>query len=118
MTYVSGFVIPVETARRQEYIDSATAAWPLFADYGALSVMENWGDDVPVGKQTDLRNAVALKDGEAVVFSWIVWPDKASSDRCTASMDTDERWQKLAMPFDGARMIFGGFETIFARNAA
>ena len=76
--------------------------------------MENWGDNVPEGKQTDLRRAVDLQDGETVVFSWIVWPDKATSDRCEASMESDERWQDMDMPFDGKRMIFGGFETIFS----
>lgn len=117
MTYVSGFVSPVEHSRKDEYIQSAKDAWPLFEEYGALSIMENWGDSVPEGKQTDLRRAVDLKDDETVVFSWIVWPDKATSDRCEASMETDNRWEKLAMPFDGKRMIFGGFETVFSAES-
>ena len=116
MTYISGFVTPVEEARKDEYLASARASWPLFEEYGALSMMENWGDSVPEGKQTDLRRAVDLKDGEVVVFSWVVWPDKATSEKCEASMETDERWHSLAMPFDGKRMIFGGFETIFAKH--
>ena len=113
MSYVSGFVTPVETGQKDEYIASARDAWPLFAEYGALSVMENWGETVPAGQQTDFRRAVDLKDGETVVFSWVVWPDKATSDACEASMQTDDRWQRLAAPFDGKRMIFGGFETVF-----
>ena len=111
--YVSGFVQPVPNENKDAYIASAKAGWPLFKEYGALSMMENWGDDVPEGKQTDFLRAVALEDGETVVFSWIVWPDKATADACHATMETDERWQKLDMPFDGKRMIFGGFETIF-----
>ncbi|RPF72321.1 DUF1428 domain-containing protein [Aurantiacibacter spongiae] len=117
MTYVSAFVTPVEDANRDEYLASARAAWPMFKDYGALAMMENWGVNVPEGKRTDLRRAVDLRDGESVVFSWVVWPDKATSDACEASMQTDERWQTLAMPFDGTRMIYGGFETIFSAEA-
>ena len=113
MTYVSGFVTPVEVARRAEYLASAQAAWPLFAEYGASAMMENWGDKLPQGKQTDFHRAVALKDGEVAVMSWVVWPDKATAEACEASMQTDERWAALPMPFDGTRMIFGGFETIF-----
>lgn len=117
MTYVSGFVIPVEQARKDEYAQSARDAWPLFQEYGALSMMENWGDAVPEGKRTDFRRAVDLEEGETVVFSFIVWPDKATSDACEASIATDDRWQKLAMPFDGKRMIVGGFETVFSAPA-
>jgi uncharacterized protein YbaA (DUF1428 family) len=118
MTYISGFVTPVEAGRRHEYLASAEKSWPLFAEYGAIGMMENWGDKVPEGKQTDFRRSVALKDGEVVVMSWVVWPDKASAERCEASMDSDERWHQLDMPFDGKRMIFGGFETIFSKSAA
>lgn len=114
MTYVSGFVLAVPDENREAYRAAAEEAWPLFREYGAISIMENWGDNVPRGKQTDLRRAVDLQDGETVVFSWIVWPDKSASDKCEASMESDERWQGLNMPFDGKRMIFGGFETIFS----
>lgn len=117
MSYVSGFVTPVEQGKKDEYIQSAKDAWPLFREYGALGQVETWGDNVPKGKRTDFRRAVDLQDGEAVVFSWIVWPDKATSDACEKSMETDDRWEKLAMPFDGKRMIFGGFETIFEAQA-
>lgn len=114
MTYVSGFVQPVPDGNKQAYVDAAREGWELFAEYGALSMMENWGDDVPEGKQTDLRRAVALEDGETTVFSWIVWPDKETAQACFATMESDERWQKLDMPFDGKRMVWGGFETIFS----
>lgn len=114
MTYVSGFVTPVEESRKEEYLQSARDAWPLFQEYGALSMMENWGHHVPEGKQTDFRRAVDLKDGETVVFSFIVWPDQATSTACEDSFENDERWHQLAMPFDGKRMIFGGFETLYS----
>lgn len=111
--YVSGFVQPVPDENREAYLASAKAGWKLFEEYGALSMAENWGDDVPEGKLTDLRRAVALEKGETTVFSWIAWPDKQTADACFATMETDERWQQLDMPFDGKRMIWGGFETIF-----
>ncbi|KZZ24235.1 RNA signal recognition particle [Sulfitobacter sp. HI0082] len=113
MTYIAGFLTPVPDENREAYIESARKAWPLFRDYGALSTTECWGDDIPDGTQTDFKRAVALKDGESVCFSWIVWPDKESHDRCGASMETDPRWQELSMPFDGKRMIWGGFNTVF-----
>ena len=117
MTYVSGFVTPVESGRQQEYLASARQGWDLMKEYGAIEIMENWGENVPAGKTTDLRRAVDLRDGETVVFSWILWPDKATSDKCEEAMHTDERFQTLDMPFDGKRMIFGGFTTIFAEKA-
>jgi len=117
MTYVSGFVTPVEEKRRDEYVASAEKAWPLFREYGAIGHVEAWGDNVPAGERTDFRRAVDLQDGEVVVLAWVMWPDKATSDRCEASMQTDERWQQMDMPFDGKRMIFGGFETVFDDTA-
>ena len=74
---------------------------------------ENWEADVPEGQVTSFPMAVKREPGEAVVFSWILWPDKASCDACWASSETDPRWAEMDMPFDGKRMIFGGFETIF-----
>lgn len=116
MTYISGFVTPVPNDRRDAFIASARAAWAIFSDYGALEVTEVWGTDVPAGKQTDFARAVALKDGESVVFSWIRWPDKETSDACTAAMDTDPRFADLDMPFDGSRTIVGGFTPAFEQR--
>ena len=115
--YVSGFVQPVPDENRNAYIAAARTGWDLFKEYGALSMMENWGDMVPDGKQTDFHRAVAREDGESVVFSWVLWPDKATADACMATMETDERWQQIDMPFDGKRMIYGGFETVFEGTA-
>lgn len=117
MVYVSGFLTPVEDARKDEYIQSAAEAWPLFKQYGALEQVEAWGDNVPEGKVTDFRRAVDLKDGETVCFSWVLWPDKATADACETSMESDERWKEIKMPFDGKRMIFGGFQGVVNEKA-
>lgn len=116
--YVSGFLSPVPTGNKKKYADHARKAWPLFREYGVLSMMEAWGVDVPEGKLTDFRKAVALEDGEMVVFSWLIWPDKETAAKCMASMESDERWQAMMdMPFDGKRMVFGDFEPIFSAEA-
>lgn len=117
MTYVAGFLTPVPNGNKQAYIESARKAWPLFKEYGALQIMETWGDQVPAGEHTDFRRAVALEDGETVCFSWMIWPDKESHDRCGASMTTDPRWQEMDMPFDGKRMMWGSFTPIFEDKA-
>jgi uncharacterized protein YbaA (DUF1428 family) len=119
MSYIDGFVIAVPTANRQAMIDHAKFLDPMFIEWGAVRVVEAWGDDVPDGKQTDFKRAVAAKPDETVCFSWIEWPDKATRDAGMAKMQElmhsgDERVdpEKHPMPFDGARMIFGGFETV------
>jgi len=117
MSYINGFLIPVPNDNKQAYIDSAKKAWPLFKEYGVLHYVEGWGDDIRDGKTTDFKRAVKLKDDESVVFAWMIWPDKATADKCEASMQTDERWKPLMdMPFDGKRMVFGGFETVFEQS--
>ena len=80
MSYVDGFVIAVPTANKQKFIDHAATFDELFLQYGASRVLECWGDDVPAGKQTDFQRAVKAKDDEAIVFSWVEWPDKATRD--------------------------------------
>ncbi len=118
MTYVQGFVIPVPTANKQAFIDHARMADPVFMEHGALRIYECWGSDVPRGKATDFYGAVAAKDDESVVFSWIEWPDKATADAMHAKMEeittTDPRFsmEHNPPPLDGKRMIFGGFEPV------
>ena len=118
MSYIDGFVIAVPTANKQKFIDHAAMADPMFKEMGAIRVVECWGDDVPHGKQTDFHRAVAATDEESVVFSWIEWPDKATRDAAMAKMmdpaNLDPRVDpaKNPMPFDGARMIFGGFAPV------
>jgi uncharacterized protein YbaA (DUF1428 family) len=115
MSYIDGFVIAVPTANRDRFREHAVTADPYFLELGATRVVECWGDDVPVGTQTDFRRAVQATDEETVVFSWIEWPDKATRDAAMAKMmdpaQTDPRLDpaKNPMPFDGKRMIFGGF---------
>ena len=86
----------------------------MFLEYGATRVLECWGDDVPKGKQTDFQRAVQAKDDETVVFSWIEWPDKATRDAGMEKVMKDPRMspEKNPMPFDGMRMIFGGFTPV------
>ncbi|MET0250396.1 MAG: DUF1428 domain-containing protein [Sphingobium sp.] len=116
MTYIDGFVIAVPTANKEKFIAHAQMGDSAFIDMGALRVLECWGDDVPDGKLTDFRGAVKATEDETVCFSWIEWPDKATRDAAMAKMmeSTDERFdpEKNPMPFDGKRMIFGGFAPV------
>jgi uncharacterized protein YbaA (DUF1428 family) len=112
MAYVDGFVAAVPAANRDAYLDHARQALPLFKEYGALRMVECWGDDVPDGKVTDFRGAVKAQADEVVVFSWIEWPSKAVRDAGMRRIMEDARMQDMQMPFDGKRMIFGGFQPI------
>lgn len=113
MNYVDGFVVAVPAANKQAYLDQARKALPLFKEFGATRHVECWGDDVPDGKLTDFRRAVKAEEGEAVVFSWVEWPSKEVRDAGMKKMMEDPRMQELGdMPFDGKRMIFGGFQPI------
>jgi len=113
MSYVTGFLTPVKVENKDRYVESARVAWPLFASYGALAHVENWGVDVPDGKVTSFPMSVKLEDGEVVVFSWLIWPDKKTADDAWAKMQDDPAMANMDMPFDGKRMMWGGFETIF-----
>jgi len=122
VNYIDGFVIAVPTANKQRFIDHAETGDSVFMDFGAIRVIECWGDDVPDGKLTDFRKAVQAKDDETVVFSWIEWPDKSTRDAAMAKMmdmmndpsKVDPRMDpaKNPMPFDGKRLIFGGFAPV------
>jgi uncharacterized protein YbaA (DUF1428 family) len=114
MPYVDGFVIAVPTVNKEKYKKHAEEAAVVFKEHGALKLVECWGDDVPEGKITSFPMAVQRKDDETVVFSWIVWPSRAVRDQGMPKVMTDPRLQpdKNAMPFDGKRMIYGGFEMI------
>ena len=118
MSYIDGFVIAVPTANKQKFIDHAAGADGMFIELGAIRILECWGDDVPDGKQTDFRRAVQATAEESVVFSWIEWPDKATRDAAFAKMMApdfnDPRMDPALnpMPFDGKRMIYGGFSPV------
>ena len=116
--YVSGFVVAVPEGSKDAYRETAEKFWPIARDHGALSQVEAWEADVRDGKNTDFRRAVKCEPGEKVVFSWIIWPDKAAADRFETEMESDPRMADFGeMPFDGSRMVFGGFETIVERYA-
>jgi len=118
MSYFDGFVIAVPTTNKQKLIDHANHADTIFTEMGATRVIECWGDDVPEGSVTDFRKAVQATEDESIVLSWVEWPDKETRDAAMAKMMAegfyDERMdpEKNPMPFDGKRMIYGGFQQI------
>ena len=111
MNYVDGFVAAVPVANREIYRQYCTDAAAVFREHGALRVVECWQDDVAHGKLTDFFMAVQAKDDEAILFSWIEWPSKEARDSGWAALMADPRMDpvKNPMPFDGKRMIYGGF---------
>ena len=114
MTYVDGFVAAVPTANRDRYRKHAETAAVVFKECGALRVVECWGDDVPQGKLTSFPMAVKCKDDETVVFSWITWPSRQVRDEGMKKVMADARLKPETnpMPFDGKRLIYGGFEVL------
>lgn len=114
MSYIDGFVTPVPTAKREDYRKYAAEAATVFKEFGATSIVECWGDDVPEGKVTSFTLAVKREPSETVVFSWIAWPSRAVRDAAWKKVMADPRMQPgaMAMPFDGKRLIYGGFEVL------
>lgn len=115
MPYIDGFVVPVPRDRKEEYRAHEAKWWPWFQKAGAHSMVVGWGDDVPAGKQTDFMRAVDAKEDEVVVFCWMIWPDKETRNAAYASMDHEA---PMEMPFDGMRMIYGGFEPLLIEGNA
>lgn len=118
MAYVDGFVAAVPAADKDAFRKHAEQAAALSREFGASRHVETWGDDVPEGKVTDFRRAVQAREDEVVVFSWLEYPDKAARDACMARMRDDPRPAAVAMPFDGARVIYGGFTPIVDQGTA
>jgi len=114
MNYVQGFVTPVPTANKEKYRKQASDAAQFLKEFGVKRQVEGWGDDVPKGKVTDFQGAVQAKDDETVVFSWLEYPDKKTYEAANKKMMDDPRMKEMFadMPFDGKRMIFGGFDAI------
>jgi uncharacterized protein YbaA (DUF1428 family) len=114
MNYVDGFVAAVPLANREIYRQHAEKAAAVFREHGALNVVECWGDDVPEGKLTSFSMAVKREADETVVFSWITWPSRQVRDEAWKKVMADPRLQPDSnpMPFDGKRLIYGGFEVI------
>lgn len=113
-SYVQGFIVPVRADKREEYRKMAADAWVLFQEYGAHRVVEAWDDDVPEGKWTDFRRAVKATPDEKVVFSFMEWPSRQVCDEAAEKMMKDERMKmpEGEMPFDPARMVYGGFKPV------
>jgi uncharacterized protein YbaA (DUF1428 family) len=114
--YVDGYVVAVPTKKKQDYLRMARKCAKIWREHGALEVRECWADDVKPGKVTSFPQAVKLKPGEAVVFSWIVYPSRKTRDRVNARVMKDPRMAGFmdpkSLPFDGKRMFWGGFKTI------
>ena len=119
MTYVEGFIAAVPKANKDAYRRHASEAAPLFAEFGATRLLEAWGSDVPDGTVTDFRKSVQAKEDEEVVFSWFEYPSKAARDSANEKMMSDPRMEQMGatMPFDGKRMIFGGFAPLLERGS-
>lgn len=118
MSYIDGFIIAVPKHNKEKFVHHAEMADAVFMEWGATRILECWEDDVPHGKITDFHRAVQAKDDEAVIFSWVEWPDKATRnaamEKMQAAMQDDPRFnpELNPMPFDGMRMIFGGFAPV------
>ena len=112
--YVDGFVVPVPNAKKEAYRQFTLKNVPMFLEYGALRIVETWGDDVVDGKLTDFRRAVQATAAENVVYSWIEWRSKAERDGGWQKIMADERMRAghEPAPFDGTRMFYGGFTLI------
>lgn len=114
MTYIQGFVIPVPTKNKAAYRKQAKEAAGMFMQYGATRIVECWGDDILEGKTTDFRRAVKANEDENIVFAWIEWPDRKTCKAAQKKMEADPDMQPGGdMPFDGKRLIYGGFKPIF-----
>jgi uncharacterized protein YbaA (DUF1428 family) len=115
--YIAGFVIPVPEEKMEAYRKWAENGAALFREYGCLEIVESWEDYVPDGKLTDFRRAVDAKQGEKIVFSWQVWPDKATLEAVEAAMHQDKRFEVSGeIPFDAKRLIYGCFAPIYTMN--
>jgi len=113
MTYIDGFVIPVPADKKEAYREVAAKVAPLFKKHGAVRIVECWGNDLPDGKHTDFKGAVKAEPGENVVFSCVVWPSKAVRDAASKKiMEDPDMRPGPDMPFDGKRLIYGGFELL------
>lgn len=114
MGYVDGFVIPVEEKKKDDYLKVAKWSAPIFMEHGTQGIVETWGDDLMRGEVTDFYKAVDAKDDETVVFSWMAYPSREVRDKSNEASMADERFENSApdMPFDGKRLIMGGFVPI------
>ena len=110
--YIDGCLIPVPADKKADYLEMADKHAMILKEYGATRTVDAWGDDTPAGKVTDYQGAVQAKDGETVIFSWIEWPSRKVRDEGWEKAQNDPRMKAMKMPFDGQRMIYGGFSTM------
>lgn len=111
--FIDGYVIPVPEEKKEAYRELAEWFDTLMVEFGAIEVVEGWELDVPDGKRTDFRKAVTAEPGEKIVFSWMIWPDKATADAAHDKVHDEPRFQQMTeFPFDGRRMIVGHFEPL------
>lgn len=114
--YVDGFVVPVPKAKMKAYLAMAKKVGKVFKEHGAIDYSESIADDVKVGKWTSFPRSVKLKRGETVVFAWVTYKNRAHRDKVNAQAMKDNRVADIisgkAMPFDGKRLIYGGFKNV------
>ena len=120
MTYFEGFIVPVPEANRDAYHKHASEFAPIVQEFGVERMVESWDSDVPEGKVTDFRKAVDAKPEEKVVFSWFEYPSRQERDAANEKFRSDPRMADMGtnMPFDGKRMIMGGFDAIVEEGSA
>ena len=122
MSYIDGYIVPVKTGRKQEYIDIAARMAKRYLANGALRVIEAWGDEVPDGKVTDFKRSVAAESDETIVFSWVEWPSREARDAAWKKLETDpemtEGMKQADKPFNMQRMIWGGFHPVVDEKPA
>jgi len=109
--YIEGYILPVKTERKDDYIRLAQISAEVFLEHGATRMVESWGDGLEPGEHTSFPRSVQLEPDETVVFAWTEFPDKATRDACHEKVFSDPRMQEVmeTFPVDGKRMIFGGF---------
>jgi uncharacterized protein YbaA (DUF1428 family) len=120
MAYIEGFILAVPEKNKEAYRQHAANSVAFFRECGATRLVETWADEVPDGKVTDFRRAVKAKPDEAVLFSWIEYPDRTARDAAVKKITSDPRMAEMmaSMPFDAQRMIWGGFKPVSERGAA
>lgn len=115
--YYQGFTMAVPEKNKAAYIEFAKHGWTMLGDGGALGLLECWGEDVPRGKNTDFYRAIKAEHDEVPVFAWVAWPDRATCDAAAKKMQEGDHSDMPEMPFDGMRMMWGGFEPVFDSDA-
>ena len=117
--YVDGFVLPVPRKNLAKYKKLAQLAAKVWKDHGAIDYVEAVGDGIRKGKVTSFPQAVKLKKGEVVLFSWATYKSKAHRDQVMKKVFADKRLECMmdpkALPFDGMRMFWGGFKPMIQK---